>query len=904
MRTDAAAAAILAVAPLAVMRSSLSAASSSSSSASLSGGGTKQIDILQKLDSNLFDKGYARFCGNVRQPVGMKNSIFNQYKNESDGYVVIDDNTYFCPRWWCPVSNVPIKDIKSKQCPNKDEKPVNLYENNRTSMRIPENPKEARLNLKRHKGPCCYLQSQQKVSSAASSAPLVNNNNKNTNSTVDDDSENIYILTNMDITLPNRYSKIPNELALFMKQNTSSAAYSHCNTSMKKTKCIYRKGLSIDSEKRDIVTVISHLLGVTPNVFSNKVLKEMTFNTFISLENGEVCREFMKVYSTINYTVDKDFFKDVHIHDALKQKIYNAFIHFVIYLKSGNVHTPNYLFSLVSVIFEKVLYIWKYKNGQSLISCPLYSTYNDHTLMLSGTNHNGIMVFNNHDVYEPIVLKSKTTELPVFEFNSFPMLQNISTYCHSKQNQELLINLKSVLALNIFNIVVILVNSNCTVNTFIVNMNSKQFYLQLDEQFISSYIPLLMITTKCKNIKLYDDEYASDIKRSYSSDINNRLQQYNMKFIDSLKFQYFNDAVLIFSSKNYKDIVYKNRKLYLDAAKYIYQNAIKIAPLPLDAKWRSTLHENRPRNIDPKILTILLEEQANYKAGSNVKEWYNSVYFRSNLMSEHVEEHDDRLIFSNKVFKTNELPTEIIDPHYKNIDIKVIKPTDDKTVDDKIKFPESIKFVTGKKVDLPSKWRSYGLQYLEYNNYDEKDTVRFLDFVRKISESKNTMKDLVVQRKIVIQKFLGNKDTIALLINYQNYRQVILDTLKIASTTQVQRFIDKIYDNRNTLVDILPTKLPIGNPDIISASQLFDVTFIIIRNRAIHNTLNLTKRGSVSDIIGTCDVYIGTSKDQSKRPLVVLYSNANKLHFVDMYKYQTNAPKNILEIIDIKLNTK
>ena len=67
---------------------------------------------------SILKKTYAKSCGSNRQPMGLSNTKFAKYKANAnqyvDNYLTIGENTYFCPRYWCPTSEHPIKNATDK----------------------------------------------------------------------------------------------------------------------------------------------------------------------------------------------------------------------------------------------------------------------------------------------------------------------------------------------------------------------------------------------------------------------------------------------------------------------------------------------------------------------------------------------------------------------------------------------------------------------------------------------------------------------------------------------------------------------------------------------------------------------------------------------------------------------
>ena len=890
--------------------SSLSSIGSLQSSDSIQGGGRKQIVILQNLDQNMFANNYARHCMNTRQPMGMKNEAFQKYIDRVDNHIVVGNNTYFCPRWWCPDSEIPLKDPTKEKCIIKDEKPINLYEKHTTALKDPNVPKNVKMNNK-HNQPCCYTKE--------------NEDKIKENSTSKVDKTN-YILTLSEHVPQGRYGKLPDEILQFFGDKNMSGT--QCAVTIKNTLCAFRKGISLDPYERDIVDVLGNLLEKTRKQFINDIINKIDIIDFITLENGEVLREFVKI--TIKNNSVKSFKATdyipniVNFPEEIKRLLLKALFNYLKFLKNSNIRSPHYLYSIVSIVFEKIMYVWKHRNNVSHMICPMFSSYTDIEIMTgkSESEQSSLFVLDNNDVYEPIVMKSKLTEVSKLPNTSIQLqhLNKVRNLCTTNQNIHALNSVKSYVAFNKnkkYSINTILLNSDLTVNTLQLQNN---IYIVLFDSISPIALKELIAVTKCSSVVMYDDQILNktnfsssqeDIdeqilnKTNFSStqeDIDEqtlaKLAELKFKVSKELHFQYLENSILFCNSYNLISEKANSRKL-LEMAKYIYLNAdIR------NKDWRKELftkftkeHKNKLSQQDFAKFNIMLEEQEQYS--DNVKKWYDSINVYNNFMSTDIQENHDgtRIEFSNKAL------SELLQDRKKSriVTFRLDKNTETSDLDDQL---SDIDLVKGNRVDLPSKWKVHKLTYVNSMDYDNnKSLYTLFEKLKTITKYNNSLNDVKKRRDNNIYLLMGSKIGIEQMIFVLNYKDIFIELLKTNNTITNQQLVDKIYTNRNKLLDTdkLIEKLHAGHYDIQACADLLNVVFIIIRHRAVHDTIKPTKRGSVSNLMATCDVYIYDHTSYLSQPLVVLFVDYSRYYFVEYFKQMDEAPKFLKDIADLKI---
>ena len=118
-------------------------------------------------------------------------------------------------------------------------------------------------------------------------------------------------------------------------------------------------------------------------------------------------------------------------------------------------------------------------------------------------------------------------------------------------------------------------------------------------------------------------------------------------------------------------------------------------------------------------------------------------------------------------------------------------------------------------------------------------------------------------------------------------------------------------DKENDINNIISNnKLKTSEIHLFSASEILDIVIIVIHHR-VYNFLNKNKppviRNSIEDLAATCNLFISNTiiKHYEQHPLLIIYSDENRLYFVDkqFYNKTHKAPENIKNLIKHKLKT-
>lgn len=702
------------------------------------------VDLIRNVDKDLVSDNYARDkCQSDFQPVVLtKSEKENLEKNKQTYWDNIIEygsnknnlNYYICPRLWCPISKIPL-DVNSDnyECPLENEEPIKrFWGQDKDKKRY---IKLIKPNDKGICAPCCGKKIQKKEE--LDKCKIIDNDNilnddsnekskkKEKSEIIEDLSikidKNNYLM-NQKAPIPNnRYGSISEKLHNIL---TNNIKYENCHKIINKSSdCYVRKGIIHKSQKNNImikndslIYAISNLLGYENKIkFINDIKQKLNILNFLSLENGEVCKEFMNMRELIpedNEKLINKINKNKDILNILKfsntnilsksrlLNIYNAYNKFINYLSCDdypNEKNPFYLYSLIATLYNKLLIIWENDNDDIKIICPLYTSYED---LLSNLDMNPelLMLLKDGNYYEPIIIKNINNTNNIIKLNDNKKILKIIKECN-KFNDSKLSNIynkiytlnqfiitkakdfynfeiKTILLNNDLTISYLLTSSNILLNfdkisislipKFIKDMNIKEikFYDDIDDDIIINKINI-------KNYKLFTDKCDNlDIKYSIGNITENNKIYFNSK-LKLTKQKLSNNNLIHINSKNkyYEYIEYENKTSYnwfklqklvadvlsknYDNDKFnkVYSNLTKLE------KINKIYNKYFKKYKNKNIISIILEELPinTLKPITNIIKWINNIiiFYKYDFMSYLIKENTNELIFSQNVFYIN-----------------------------------------------------------------------------------------------------------------------------------------------------------------------------------------------------------------------------------------------------------
>lgn len=517
------------------------------------------VNLIEAVDKPLIANNYARDkCQSDFQPIVLtKEEKENLEKNKMTHYDNILEygssknrlNYYICPRLWCPISKIPLNvDDPEAKCPVENEQPMKLF--------FDKNPNKKRyikLIKPDEKGlcaPCCGKKQQKKeeldkCKILSDEIDLDDEDDKteiksvsisikkDDDKSVKKDDKDINYLMNQRAPIPqNRYGSIPEALHNLL---LNDVPYSMCSKIINKTqKCFIKKGIvhrntniKENIVKNDsILYCIAELLGFkNKKLLINDIIKKLDIITYISLENGEICKSFMDIREIIaenNTKLKKSYNKNKKLFNILKSNddkdmnslsrllnIYKSYKKFINFLSSDDYpidKTPYYLYLLVATLYKKLLIIWEYSGDSEVnILCPVYSSYSDILTSLE-LNPEVLMILKDGSYYEPIEFKNKYELIDNnIRLNNFPNVLNVLNECNKHNNKYS----------NTFNIY----QNLYTYYQWIATTGDNYSRFNIDTIFINNDLSLSFVLTK-NNILLNFDKISISVLPKLITDMN------------------------------------------------------------------------------------------------------------------------------------------------------------------------------------------------------------------------------------------------------------------------------------------------------------------------------------------------------------------------------------------------
>ena len=525
------------------------------------GGGVKNdeyknylINRLRNADKELYkDDNKSRKCQKKTQPVVLSKEELDEIKEK--GYDKYFDNVieygsnpdiknyYTCPRLWCPISKIPLDEsLENPKCPGENEEPMKMNK----EMDNSNKPRYAYL-IKNINLPCCGKKKPKEIEPSKVS---VKKPDSKVSDKLDDDDKN-YIMNKIPLPYKGRYGDISKELHKILKPDNYGEYNKQCLSpnNINKRECILRKSIinqkDITSKYDCIVNVVAFLLGKTKTEFIKDIIDKLDIITFMSLDNGNVCKDFVVLEPIIaedNMDMYNSFIKfnknfkniELDIPDSSDNSktanykrsrylyIYKSYLKFIKYLSADNYpfdKTIKYLNSLVAILYKKLIVLWDIEkineNIQINMICPYYTRYIDLYSYLD-KNPKFIMITKENNHYEPLISRSinMKSDKKIFNLEEYNVIKDILINCTNKNKFDeydigIFTNKDNINALHkllkdeseLFSFESIIINTDYTIDKIILKNN---MLLRFNKQSII-ILPLLMKEYNIKSVIFIDD---------------------------------------------------------------------------------------------------------------------------------------------------------------------------------------------------------------------------------------------------------------------------------------------------------------------------------------------------------------------------------------------------------------
>jgi len=944
------------------------------------------VDLIKKVDKDLVTDNYARDkCQSDFQPIVLtKEEKENLEKNKQTYYDNILEygsskeklNYYICPKLWCPISKIPL-DVNKEEwdCPLDNEEPMKMFWGNDKNK-----PRYIKLIKPNDKGlcaPCCGKKLQKEEELKKCKIPTDDNIEDNLDinkikikkkeenkldkkeekkEIVDEQEKNNYLMNQKAPIPENRQGSIPENLHSILLPEIS---YDMCSKMIQKTqKCYIRKGLNHRSKDNNIMIKNDSIIyAITSQLnFNNKkelindIKNKLDIVKFLTLENGQICKDFMNIREIIPEKNEKlinklekdkkklsilDYDSKNKISTSRLLNIYNAYNKFINYLSSDDYpgdKLPYYMYSLISILYKKLLIIWENDNNDIKILCPLYSSYNELLTNLD-LNPEIIMLLKDNKYYEPIVFKNKLSTNNIIKLNDNITIKKIINECSNlNDNDNNTKTYKKIYSLNQwiktkddnyfnFEIKTILLNNDLSINYLLTESNILLNFETISISLLSNFIKDMNI----KKIKFYEDIVNKDLninrinKENYNKfknkcknldieSLNGRIISENETLFNSIinisKLELKNNNIIHTNNYNefYNYIDNENKRAYkwYNLQKYIvsvivnkynddkfikeYSKLNRLEKInKLYNKYFKSLNNN-------KIIKIILEELPtnNSKPITNLIKWINNIIltYKYDFMSSTIKENKDELIFSQNVFYINgifEIPKLLLYYHDNMpnnlFDIKENKNKDyiinNNIISDNLELP---KIYEGPDEELPTKWKKklknkFTNLIVIKSNYNIEN---FKEFINWLSKYLNIYVDYNEIKEIVSNYYIKNifdKKNINLLLNDPSFYNELLKADKtkyLATKLYIKKFNNYTNDHISNILNIVIKNNNLYPNDITFKviSDIFNISILLI-HRMPNGTLQKNNIDDYYSDLVLSSTFISATKNMEERPLLI-----------------------------------
>jgi hypothetical protein len=556
--------------------------SSSSSQSSTSGGNNDKeeqryrVQLLQNADKDLFGENYARNkCQKKNQPFVISKETRDKLVEEGRYYTDNDVyygsrkdkmNYYLCPKLWCKVSKVPADPI-TKKCPRDDDEIIVSFFDNKDEEDVKRYVKLIKPNENDLCAPCCFKKPP-KPNELSKCKNYETYNPKKAIEKIEYDEKDENYLVNYSAPIPlGRYGIVPQFLHEFL---FPSIKYNTCSKDLNKSdKCLVRKGIihkKINKENTNypdsLIFCFVYLLNFKDkNQFINDIKKRLDLISFLSIENGNVCKAFMDrlplipkenlklieelknhltAFPLLNslYKINFNLINTYELSRLLG--IYKSYKKFINYIEINDYHinkSSYYFYSLIVNLYNKLLVVWEKEGTNTNIICPYFTTYND-LISSMEINPEVIMILKDKKYFEPLEVKSKNKDgIKIFNLNSYSKLKSLLNSCsihdndNHNDNTEIYNKLYSLNNWsktkgngldnpNKFIIDTIIINNDLTIEHFLTKGN----ILITIKKIGISYLPRIIKDLNISSILFYEDL----VENSTVLNINVNLKDLNL----------------------------------------------------------------------------------------------------------------------------------------------------------------------------------------------------------------------------------------------------------------------------------------------------------------------------------------------------------------------------------------
>lgn len=800
-----------------------------------SGGGRNNyfINMLQQADKDMFGENYARDkCQVASQPIVFtekeKNELEKNNQMHFDNFIKYGSrkevqNYYACPRLWCPQSKVPL-DVNDPdaRCPLDNEEPLQMLWNKDKSKK-----RFVKLTKANDKGMCvpCCMKLQPKPEDTSKCMAFIEGAPSKEEKVVIDKNDENYIMNKSSPIPLGRYGSVPEYLHHLLYGNKVS--YDSCTKTLNKThRCFVRKGVDVKNNDSMLQAVVELLGFKDKKSFISDVKKRLNFLTFITLDNGKICRDFLDVRE-INPNKSPSFLNELNsfrkrsnlfdINSNDTSRLLNVFKSYKKYIDYLSADTPDrqssHVYSLVQALYSiNVMVFEKIRMGDTSelrFECsPYYVSYQ--------SSRFGIII-KEDKYYEPVVFKLRSADPTVqLKLDDYPSVRAMLDNCPSSTAEYKITNklfslnnwIKSGIIKNHKKYVIdtVFINNDFTINKFKTTSGAVFRTKTIGISFLDSITKNLGVPPE--NIRFYEDfvgkKVSVAISRNAMRELIVKCESASVQIIvgditasnaDEEVYTYiyksdeYNKSFMVHSYEpsNFYDSVEKNAstsKRWYELQKMVANTIVKryddnalqelqkLSKLDRITKFVE-LFKGIPHK---KKIGIILEEMPTNSTEA-IKRWLSNVLISAkyNYFSSVMKERDTQYVFSQSALVVDgihKIPRQL-----KNYSSYM--PNSINVVDEDVRNVPIVKGVLqgkqsdlpdifqGSKHKLPSKWSNStknDWKDMEYTVCEyKKNTLE--DFFKWFAERVSSQVDYADVKALVMKKHIGSMSDRSMMID-------------------------------------------------------------------------------------------------------------------------------------------
>lgn len=749
-----------------------------------------------------------------------------------------------------------------------------------------------------------------------------------------------------------RFGSVPEYLHHLLQGD--KAKYESCTKTLNKShRCFVRKGMK-PTKSDNLLQAVVDLLGFSDKArFMKEIRKRLDVLTFIMLDNGRICRDFLNTremnpsdytgaLSELNaFRKNSNLFNISSRDTSRLLNVFYAYKRYIEYLSADALErSSSHLYSLVQSLFDLNVLIFERlpKTNELHFECSRY--------YMSYHNKSFGIILKEERYYEPVVFKMRSTEaIRSLKLDDYPSLKKLLSNCPSSNVEFDVFQkvfsfntyIKTGIAkrYNDYVIGTVFINNDFTINKFLTKGNVVLQSNTIGISFLKTIIESFEIPLS--NVVFYEDVVGTSVDARYNIDDLKLVSQKckslginivvgrerNMSektnelhtthtFEKDVPNKYF--MVHSYEPNGFYDSIGKSKRVskkWYELKKLVAKTVLKAYD---DEKLKGLAGMDKADVIvllvdlfkgvpQKKKIGIILEEMP-LDSVQAIKRWITDVvtYSKYDFLSSVLKDGKNEFVFSQNALVKNgihRLPAQLLKysrsmPSYINSVEEEVQNVDIATGTEATSQSASLpEMFNGTRHSLPSKWSSGAksdwnrMEYVKCT-YQQSTLTEFLAWFAKKIETSIDEEDVRLLTRNKYVSYMNSRSRMIELFQDQSFlNKWIKIFVKTAKNTLPRYTPQDFYDKKFSLLsnakkiehmqtvlsdrDLFPNDL-----DIVSASELMNVSVLLVLNRAKYTANDKEKkRGTMHDFVMTSSLFLAPSSFRTS-PFLIIHKVSDK----------------------------